>query len=257
MTENDLNPDILSAYVDGELEPEEASRVARLIASDEAVARRAAKLSEMKAAVAGMAPEIVVVTVPRPRPASRWMLSFAAGACASLLVFAVAWFGLARAPVGVPAGLPGDAAVRDAVLEHAAWVGGSFTPPMLPASAPADVFVPAMNAAGLTPVFARETSVNGEAALHTGYVGSSGCRLSLFRIARPDVEHGFDMSSDDGLLHASWSGDAASFLLVARGMDEARFALLAGALKLASEENGRGKQKIIASLGAMRQPCIG
>jgi anti-sigma factor RsiW len=27
MTENDLNPDILSAYVDGELEPEEASRV--------------------------------------------------------------------------------------------------------------------------------------------------------------------------------------------------------------------------------------
>ncbi|RVL96319.1 anti-sigma factor family protein, partial [Sinorhizobium meliloti] len=107
MTENDLNPDILSAYVDGELEPEEASRVARLIASDEAVARRAAKLSEMKAAVAGMAPEIVVVTVPRPRPASRWMLSFAAGACASLLVFAVAWFGLARAPVGVPAGLPG------------------------------------------------------------------------------------------------------------------------------------------------------
>lgn len=28
MTENDLNPDILSAYVDGELEPEEASRVA-------------------------------------------------------------------------------------------------------------------------------------------------------------------------------------------------------------------------------------
>ncbi len=253
MTENDLDPDILSAYIDGELEPEEASRVARLIASDEAVARRAAKLSEMKAAVAGMAPEIVVVTVPRPRPASRWMLSFAAGACASLLLFAVAWFGLAR----VPAGLPGDAAVRDAVLEHAAWIGGSFTPPMLPASAPADVFAPEMIAAGLTPAFARETSLNGEAALHTGYVGSSGCRLSLFRIARPDAEHDFGMSSDDGLLHASWSGDAASFLLVARGMDEARFALLAGALKLASERDGGGKQKIIASLGAMRKPCIG
>lgn len=107
MTENDLNPDILSAYVDGELEPEEASRVARLIASDEAVARRAAKLSEMKAAVAGMAPEIVVVTVPRPRPASRWMLSFAAGACASLLVFAVAWFGLARGSGGGAGGTAG------------------------------------------------------------------------------------------------------------------------------------------------------
>jgi anti-sigma factor RsiW len=128
---------------------------------------------------------------------------------------------------------------------------------MLPASSPPDVFVPEMFAAGLTPAFTRETSVNGEAASHTGYVGSSGCRLSLFRIGRPDAEHGFDMSIDNGLLHASWSGDAASFLLVARGMDEARFALLAGALKLASEGDGRGKQKIIASLGATRAPCIG
>ncbi|PJR13818.1 anti-sigma factor family protein [Sinorhizobium meliloti] len=251
MTENEIDPEILSAYVDGELEPEEASRVARLIASDEAVARHAAKLSEVKAAVAGMAPEIVVVTVPRPRPMSRWMLSFAAGACVTLLVFAATWFGGARAPGG-----PVDAAVRDAALEHAAWVGGSIAPPVLPASAPADLFAPEMTAAGLTPAFVRDTSVDGKAALHTGYVGRSGCRLSLFRFTRPDARQEFDLSSEGGLLHASWSGGAESFLLVARGMDEARFALLAGSLKLASEGERQGGG-LIASLGVMRQPCVG
>lgn len=253
MTENDIDPEILSAYIDGELEPEEASRVARLIACDEGVARRAARLSEVKAAVAGMAPEIVVVTVQRPRPVSRWMLSLAAGACVLLIVSGVTWFGLAR----MPAGLPAEAAVRDAALEHAAWIEGSFTPPMLPASAPAEVFAPEMIAAGLTPAFVRGASVDGEAATHTGYVGRSGCRLSLFRIARPHPGNGFDMASEEGLLHASWSDDTTSFLLVARGMDEARFAFLAGALKLTSEGDGRGKREIIASLGAMHQPCVG
>ncbi|ABR61559.1 anti-sigma factor [Sinorhizobium medicae] len=253
MKENDIEPEILSAYIDGELEPEEASRVARLIASDEGVARRAARLSEVKAAVAGMAPEIVVVTVPRPRPVSRWMLSLAAGACVLLIVSAATWFGLAR----MPAGLPAEAAVRDAALEHAAWIEGSLTPPMLPVSAPGEVFVPEMTAAGLTPAFVRDASIGGEAATHTGYVGRSGCRLSLFRIARPGAGHGFDMAREDGLLHASWSNDTTSFLLVARGMDEARFAFLSGALKLASERDGRGKREVIASLEAMHKPCVG
>jgi hypothetical protein len=102
----------------------------------------------------------------------------------------------------------------------------------------------------------RDTSVDGKAALHTGYVGRSGCRLSLFRFTRPDARQEFDLSSEGGLLHASWSGGAEGFLLVARGMDEARFALLAGSLKLASEGERQGGG-LIASLGVMRQPCVG
>lgn len=251
MTRNDIDAD-LSAYLDGELDPAEASRVARLIASDQSMARRLAKMSEIKALVSGMTPEVVFVTLPQ-RSMGRRVLPFMLAGCLSLLIASASWFALEGGAQRV-----GEAVILEAALQHDRAIEAASAPRPAPATAPAGMFAPEMVAAGLSLAFVRdEVVIDGKAALQAGYVGRYGCRLSLFRIARPDHAQAFDMSSHDGLLHASWSGPTAQFLLIARDMDEARFAVLAGVLKSVSEGGGDKEPEMIASLRVMRQPCVG
>jgi anti-sigma factor RsiW len=251
--QTEINADLLSAYIDGELEPAEASQVAHLIASDEAVARRAAKLSEMKATVASMVPEIVVVTVPQ-RHSTRWRLPWAMAACLAFAIVAAAWLGLQPEPKNSPA-LEIAAA---AAMQHDLWQDDRNESPLAPASTPAGLFAPEMVAAGLRLAFVRnEVVIDGHSALQAGYIGRHGCRLSLFRIPGLGFALDFGMSSEGDLLQASWAGDGVQFFLVARSMDEARFAFLAGVLKSVSEGGGRQEQEMIAGLEMMRQPCIG
>ena len=74
MAEDEPSFERLSAYVDGELEPQEAAALSRLVAEDPSVARTVAVLQELRAGVSDIPPDMVVLY---PAEASRGTNRFA------------------------------------------------------------------------------------------------------------------------------------------------------------------------------------
>lgn len=94
--------------------------------------------------------------------------------------------------------------------------------------------------------------------MQIGYAGRNGCQLSLFRFAaRPDIIAAFSLTSDDKLQRAMWRDAANAYLLVARGMDQSRFAAIAGVLRDLSSDAPKPAAETTASLQSPHQPCIG
>lgn len=249
---NRMNTDIelLSAYIDGELDAPDAARLARRIATDETTARQAAKIAEVKSAVAALAQDVVVVTIPAKRWLRLSLIQTGLAACLGLAVIMAVWFTdvLGR-----------DGEFEQATVQHDLWTEGSIDTGIAPASTPAGLFAPEMVAAGLTLALVRDdVIIGGTRVTQAGYVGRHGCRLSLFQVpGRSDAGQIFQLSSNGAIQRAAWSDASMKYLLVARGMDEGRFALIAGILRSASLGGGGRELETIASLTTMRQPCVG
>ncbi|MFN4141743.1 anti-sigma factor family protein [Aestuariivirga sp.] len=242
--------DSLSAYIDGELDPVETARIAHRIASDEAVARNAARLAEMKSAVAGLLEPVVVLRLPRPRGRKHPLIRPLTAAC---LVAALASVILASLLLNGQGHRQANAIV-EAIARHDAWLESvdlPGTPSFSPAASPT---APDLLAAGLFLAFEHPgLHIDGRPATHTAYVGRNGCRLSLFSLAGGAARESFAISGEEGLLRASWSDGAIDHFLVARAMSEARFAAIVSVLR----SGQRRKEEAVAGLDVMRQPCIG
>lgn len=244
------DPKTLSAYVDGELDPPEAARVARLIATDERVARDAARLFEMKEAVAALAPDVVLVHVAAARPRNFLPHAVAAGLLA-LVLGGLLW------AIGSMGGAGDRAALlAEAGLRHDAWLGAEDGEPK-PVAADPGLFAPELGAAGLSLVKTeQDVEIAGRRATHAGYAGTRGCRLSLFEMAAgeslPDV---LTLGKTDRHLWASWEIGSERFLAVARNMDETRFATIAGVLRSMTASRQPAGEDVVAQLDGARQPC--
>lgn len=90
--------------------------MSRLIAADESLARRVAKLFEMKEAVAKLTPDVVVVAVAQPRSRMRLIAALALATVLFAAVFgAVFWTETARM---TPNGTMAQGPIADAVSLH-------------------------------------------------------------------------------------------------------------------------------------------
>jgi anti-sigma factor RsiW len=225
------HPDLwqrLNAYVDGELDPQARAEIAAEIARDRQLAAAAATLARLKAATGeafGDAPEIGV-GAPAPRPPRRAVTALAATA-AAVVAFAAVWLGSGP---NVPATLD------LAVARHAAWVAGEAPASVEPLAAPLLVGLaqlgrpaelPDLRDSGLQ--IARISALDtdrGPAGLHVAYLGSRGCRISLF-VVKAEPEHVPLRLQVGGLEVARWTVDDLAYTLLASGMPEARFALIA------------------------------
>lgn len=243
--------DLLSAYIDGELDPADAAHLARRIASDETLARQAAKLAEMKSALAAPVHDVIFVNI-MPRQSSRGRI-WAAGlaACLALALVSVLW------QIGPTAKADDD--IAQAIAQHDVWVGGSPEMTVSPVSVPAGFFAPELNAAGLAIAYVRtNASIAGKQAVQVGYVGRNGCRLSLFRlIADARTAAQYSLTSDATLQRAVWRDAANVYLLVARGMDQSRFATIAGVLRDLTSDAPKPAPEATAALQSPHLPCIG
>ena len=177
----------LNAYVDGELPVHASARIARAVASDLETANRVAALTQLKAAVGDAlagAPEIALPPPARPRRRRR-LLAAAATVAVMLSAAAASLLGV-LAPTGERAAwLARGAAV------HRDWDG---TAAAAAASARAGVyleavarlgpaaFVPDLRAARLrvARIAYLAPAAEGAGGLHVGYVGTRGCRISLW-----------------------------------------------------------------------------
>jgi anti-sigma factor RsiW len=238
----------LSAYVDGELAPDNRARVAHAVAADAALAARVAVLSKLKAAVAGLADERPVTLGDLDLPLSRARLprrAIAASMLALLLIAAAGgayWLWRDSAE---------DAWVAQVKLRHLAWISAAETPAagdLLPVAlrAALDGFagaahIPDMSGAKLTltdiAVFRKSASGAAE-GVQLRYTGLRGCRVSLWLSrGKPFPDESLAENDDGASRGFTWRVGGVSYALFATGMDHARLTLLARTVYEATRAN--------------------
>lgn len=249
--------EMLSAYVDGELPPEDRARIEIRSATDPALARRIEVLGQMKAAVAGIgadtAPMMPVFAAPPRR--IRSMLSAAALLC--VLAFFVGWIGAATLGRNGPATLP-DMVAR-AVALHDDWSTKPAQWTVKPAVMISGFEAPELIEAGLALVAVNpDAQINGQPAIQASYLGQHGCRVSLFRIRQADGDDVFHITNNGDVQSATWADSAFRYVVIARHLDVTRFTVLADALNTMTSNMGRKPTRdIVAQLESAHQPCTG
>lgn len=251
MRETEFEPEMLNAYVDGELSRDEAARVARAAARDPEIAARIATLRELKAAVPGLVEERGVVLPSRSAmPAGRAALVIAASMvlllCAGLLhLFLQAEPESARW-------------ARLLQSHHEAWAfaRNSADNQVLPASGPARLLPLDLESARLTFVGYQAIPFSGEKIIRTGYEGTRGCRVSLYVFPA-----GIDLADNvfsGGLLVKRWDVQDYGFALMADGMARTRFDGLARAVEKALRAGSQpdpGTRQRLAQARRKSPPC--
>lgn len=266
----------LNAYVDGELSPRESSRVARAVAADAHLADQVATLSRLKAALhesQEAAPEIAMPGNSAGGPAWRlgrsgWRAA-AAGLAAVAVTGAIAVFALwPRGPEIDYARVIGQAAAA-----HHAWLAEESDGGAAPITAGrvlvglhrfgGQAHMPDLSAARLTITRLKvfEPGPGGGPVLHIGYAGTRGCRVSLWAgAAGAGFPAAFNALGDGADTAYSWRVGSVAYVMLAKGMDPARLALIAGAAYRATLEHAPPNvdtRTALAKSRAESRPCRG
>ncbi|MFN4098350.1 MAG: anti-sigma factor family protein [Pararhodobacter sp.] len=260
-----VTDETLNAYVDGALTSEDAARIAQCAASDPRIARRIALLYQLKAGVAGLADDVVMIDLPMqdtPAPRRRY-LPVALGALAAtvLLALSLLWFVQAGdRPVEAAtdsAPVVGDTTLARFITRHDAWIA-SAEQTVSPDSVGFGL-EELMGATGLRLVHhALSSAADTDPGQQFAFVGPNGCRLSLFEVASPSGWSApLNLTISDGLLTARWLLDGQGYALIARTMDPARFATISAVVHDALRDRGSVDAQALASLQRARQPCLG
>jgi anti-sigma factor RsiW len=225
----------LNAFIDGELDVEARAEVTAKAARDPAYAQKLAMLSQLKAAIADAVPtpEIEVSRAPSP---SRHRMVFAVAASLVLLIAAgIGWTNLTddrTAPI--------EFALEKAIETHRAWkpqtAGNSDKGLAQPVAAVLHPNVPDLSANGLDLAYVgTRRTTGGRDMLLIGYLGSRGCRLTMFvnRAEGPKLDNVVHIDSDNVVV-SLWRAGSLSYALLAEGMAKPRFRLIADSVRRAS-----------------------
>ncbi|WP_377845328.1 anti-sigma factor family protein [Bosea sp. UC22_33] len=261
MTDRDLlSWATLNAYVDGELEPDQAAKVAAALADDREAAAQVATLTKLRATVkaASPLPEAPPFVLPQARPRVARRLPWAAAACIALLIGA--------ASLGIGQRQAPDSSLSAAIAAHQSWLAQSpaGTPPRLGvelAGAEAGA-LPDLTLASLRLVhLSLDPAGRGGGGMLAGYVGPNGCRVGLWiapvEAALPPQPAVRDR---DGLLVRAWRGERASYALLGRGIDSARLDGIAALVaRITRDEPGVPREQVaaLAEARSVGPACIG
>ncbi|MCK5275160.1 MAG: zf-HC2 domain-containing protein [Alphaproteobacteria bacterium] len=229
-----VTEELLNAYVDGELSPGDDARVAQAIARDPALAVHVATLSRVKSALSGLAVE---PTESIHLPSHRWSKAMLAVA-ASVGLFVAVMSGVLTGFLHF--GSDRSNWYQEAASAHAEWASEPSAPDArevdanlylvsmdrlnLPAQAP-DLTSAKLR---LTYLKFYEADADYPAALHLGYTGRRGCRLTLWATAAPHTLHTRLAEFREGKMRSfRWRQDRIAYALFATGMEENRFTMIA------------------------------
>lgn len=241
-----LRDDQLNAFVDGELTPPQAARVAEALAADPVLAQKVARLHALKYALAGFAEELPlpqVAPVKRPRRPV-WRKRAALAAVSAMLVLT-----LGAVPRPAPEG--GDG-ISPRLQDHDQWLEASASTAPAPMPDGFDWLLSVTEASQLQLV---RHHVGAEGA-HFGFRGPNACRLSLFISAAEGADRPLRLLLTDAVQHATWQAGGLSFEMIARDMAAARFASVATGLEQGSTERAAPSQLHIALVRSARLPCM-
>ncbi len=248
MSKNRPDTATINAYVDGELETAAAANVAQAVAADPQLAAMVAKLHAMKSAVgeAFINGEVIAVTHHKPLLSRTSM--WAAAAC---LVVAVIGSGLWY---GVTQRSSGDV-IAQALVEHDNWL-------VKPRVAEKNIIntaalvTPDLTPAGLTLSGVQKNIPLGDnLGQRYAYVGTRGCKLSLFVSEQDYAFEGIGNTARPDALITKWAVANRGFLLVARSMNQERFAVIAKALEAATARAVALDEPMRLAMIQSRKPC--
>ncbi|WP_022726743.1 hypothetical protein [Fodinicurvata sediminis] len=256
MSEQNYTWEQLNAYVDGELPPETAARLAASAAENVELAKTIAALSELKAAShrALDFEDDDTPALPHPpaghRRATGWKRPCALAA--SLLALAVAssavWFGL-QDKGGE------NTWITAAQEQHQDWINSDSKVRASEQSAVQNIlmaseeivevsiegaigYAPSLAPAGMRITrFSSQRDESGE-FFFVGYLGRNGCQLSLTVTKAPEsqpVALSLEWQENDKAL-ASWRVEDTAYAAIAQGMDRQRFQQLTAHLETATRE---------------------
>lgn len=226
--------EMLNAYVDGELSPADDARVAEAIAQDSNLATRVAHLSRIKSALAELS-EHPPRAIQFPR--NRWSKAALAVAASFGLMVAIASVLLTGL---LNLGPQGDNWYQLAAATHAEWAREPASPSAKEVDANLylasidrlnlQVHAPDLTSAKLRLTYLKFHQANEEtqAAMHLGYTGRRGCRLTLW-VTRAPLSMNTDLvESREGKLRSfRWRVGKIAYALFATGMAEQRYAMIA------------------------------
>lgn len=254
---NGISDELLNAYVDGELDADEAARLAQAAAASPELARRISTLHHLRAGVASLVSENLVLGLP-PVPAndrSGPMLPLRAGLRAAALVLAAGaglWFWQGQ----------GERAPADALAQivgsHDDWRNSLALADTRQTQAP-EWIVSLMQATGLRLVHAGpERLADGSDVLHFAFIGENSCKISLFEMPQPHavLPAAFEINASGQLQTAFWQAHGRGYAMVARSMDMARFATIAHSIHAATEARHADQSQLLAAMEAARQRCL-
>lgn len=261
MTDSErLSWTMLNAYVDGELEPDQAAKVAAALADDRVAAAQVATLTRLRAAVKAASPMPAPPPFALPRARSRAMrwAPWAAAACLALFIGA--------ASLGIGQRQSGASSLSAAIAAHQLWLAQSptGTAPRLGvelAGAEAGA-LPDLSLASLRLVhLSLDPAGRGGGGMLAGYVGPNGCRVGLWiapvEAALPQQPA---VQDRDGLLVRAWRGERASYALLGRGIDPARLDGIAALVaRITRDEPGVPREQVaaLAEARSVGPACLG
>jgi hypothetical protein len=215
----EIPDEALSAYVDGALTSAEAAEIARRAAASPEIAQRIAVLHQLKAGVAAMVDDVMVIDPPKP-PAKaprgdlpRWGLAAAALAAALALSLSLTW---PTAVTDSAVAVADEEPLADYVGMHDAWIETGES--AAAGRQVTDWVEGLMQATGLGLAHESRLAIGeGGLAQHLAFIGPKGCRLSLFEASAPaDGPGGLDLSISAGLLTARWAAQGYGYVLRTR-----------------------------------------
>ncbi len=273
MTSHAAPWETLIAYVDGELSAGAAAEVARALARDPALASQVAILTRLKAATQEMAqnlgePDGVTgeIALPAP-PKGRWRRPALAASLGLLLAIGLAAALLPNLNERPPSW------VIQARTAHEAWATPHDPAPLkvdgvvlvalgqAGAGSYLQAYLPDLKSARLTLTHLESVALaNGGAALHAGYRGTRGCKITLLVLPSGEALPRELTRHDDGALRAfAWRAGPLGYILLAEGMDEARLELIAETVHRATLKNRPVDAETRTALRQSRersQPCL-
>lgn len=254
----------LSAYVDGELPADEAAEIAARLVTDRELAAQVAALTRLKAELkhAFEVPAIEVTPPPQRPTTRRHRLTWVAAAAAAAALAFVVWLKAGTAPEAQAVWL------EPAITQHADWRATVGRGDRIDVSASGLLIglqdlgrhaqVLDFSDAGLQVAKIEFVRQNGlAAALHVGYVGNRGCRLSLW-IGRATGAFEPVNGRFDGTEVVAWQVGELAYALLASGMDEERFLLIARSARDATMRHRPLDPDVRVALQASRDssaPC--
>lgn len=261
MTEPDLlSWTMLNAYVDGELEPDQAAKVAAALADDRAAAAQVATLTRLRATVkiASPVPAPPPFVLPRTPPRMARWAPWAAAACIALFMGA--------ASLGIGQRQSSISSLSAAIAAHQLWLAQS-PPGSAPrlgvelAGAEAGA-LPDLSLASLRLVhLSLDPSGRRGGGMLAGYVGPNGCRVGLWiapvEAALPPQPA---VQDRDGLAIRAWRGERASYALLGRGIDPARLDGIASLVaRITRDEPGVAREQVaaLAEARSVGPACLG
>ncbi len=223
-----------NAFVDNELDRNARGEVLDAAANEPRLAKELSDLNRLKSAVEDSVdvPDISLPASPARR-GKGYRVAMAVAAC--LALFAVVGIGWWFMPSGAPShGVP----VAWAIAAHGSWSDAGPRAMLRPANMRLDAHVPDLSSAKLRIAHIGELKTpDGMPALVVGYLGTRGCRVTLLVDPAPEgLGEKAVRFEVDRLYGVVWRAGNLRHVILAEGMAQARFQLIAETVRRSSLE---------------------